>query len=133
MSSKPKVKWWLEAAENRLWEAGVEVATIEAMASGYGSTIKTRDGRMICVYDTGSLVCQGKLIPETKLIFEEPPSGERPQNIKTVTPSSTPRPSQPDEAAKDQSEPKRPLGPAYKKSHVIITEQGNPDDVMPWD
>ena len=59
-----KTKWWLEAAENRLWEAGVEVATIEAMASGYGSTIRTRDGRMICVYDTGSLVCQGKLIPE---------------------------------------------------------------------
>ena len=122
MSSKPKVKWWLEAAENRLWEAGVEVATIEAMASGYGSTIRTRDGRMICVYDTGSLVCQGKLIPETKLIFEEPPSGERPQNIKTDTPSSTPGPSQPDEDAMNQNVHKRPLGLAYKKSDHIITE-----------
>lgn len=129
----PKTKWWLEAAENRLWEAGVEVATIEAMASGYGSTIRTRDGRMICVYDTGSLVCQGKLIPETKLIFEEPPSSERPQNIKARPPSSTTGLSQPTETAGDPSEPKRPLGPAYSRSHVIIMEQGNPDDVMPWD
>lgn len=71
--ASPKVTWTRETAENRLWEAGVEVDTVEEMASGHGAVIRTRDGRLVNVYNTGSLVCQGKLIAETRLLFGAPP------------------------------------------------------------
>ena len=113
----PKVKWRLEDAESRLWEAGIEVSTIEKMPNGYGSIIRTRDGRMVGVYDTGSLTCQGKLIADTKLLFEEPPSS-------LLNPSI---------GAPSESVASRPLGEAYSKSRVITLDGANPDEVMPWD
>lgn len=138
--STPKVKWGLEDAESRLWEVGIEVSTIEKMPSGYGSIIRTHDGRIVCVYDTGSLTCQGKLMADTKLLFEDPPSslpsaGSAP-NASIGVPSesvesfSLPVFTNPPEGPQS---PSRPLGEAYSKSRVIVTAEGDPEDVMPWD
>ncbi|MBS1083515.1 hypothetical protein [Gluconobacter kondonii] len=138
--AKPKVKWRLEDAESRLWEVGIEVSTIEKMPSGYGSIIRTHDGRIVCVYDTGSLTCQGKLMADTKLLFEDPPSslpsaGSAP-NASIGVPSeavesfSLPAFTNPPEGPQS---PSRPLGEAYSKSRVIVTAEGDPEDVMPWD
>lgn len=132
--AKPKVKWRLEDAESRLWEVGIEVSTIERMPSGYGSTIRTRDGRMVCVYDTGSLTCQGKLMADTKLLFEDPPSSPLHASIgvpsESVESSSLPACTNPPEGPQT---PSRPLGGEYSKSRVIVTTDGDPEDVMPWD
>ena len=136
----PKVKWRLEDAESRLWEVGIEVSTIEKMPSGYGSIIRTHDGRIVCVYDTGSLTCQGKLMADTKLLFEDPPSslpsaGSAPNASigvpsKAVESFSLPAFTNPPEGPQS---PSRPLGEAYSKSRVIVTAEGDPEDVMPWD
>ncbi|GBR47312.1 hypothetical protein [Gluconobacter roseus] len=132
--SAPKVKWRLEDAENRLWEVGIEVSTIEKMPSGHGSVIRTRDGRMVCVYDTGSLTCQGKLMADTKLLFEDPPSSLLNEAIRGHSEaleesSQLAQANTPEEADK----PLRPLGGAYSKSRVIVTAKGDPEEVMPWD
>ncbi|MFT8325802.1 hypothetical protein [Gluconobacter oxydans] len=132
--SAPKVKWRLEDAENRLWEVGIEVSTIEKMPSGHGSVIRTRDGRMVCVYDTGSLTCQGKLMADTKLLFEDPPSSLLNDTVRGHSEaleesSQLAQPNTPEEIDK----PLRPLGGAYSKSRVIVTAEGDPEEVMPWD
>lgn len=126
----PKVKWRLEDAESRLWEVGIEVSTIERMPSGYGSIIRTHDGRIVCVYDTGSLTCQGKLMADTKLLFEDPPSS--PLNTPIEVPSEALEEAEANTPAEPRA-PSRPLGEAYSKSRVIVTAEGNPEDVMPWD
>ncbi|WP_215768846.1 hypothetical protein [Gluconobacter sp. P5B12] len=142
----PKVKWRLEDAENRLWEVGIEVSTIEKMPSGCGSIIRTRDGRIVCVYDTGSLTCQGKLMADTKLLFEDPPSsllnasiGAPSKSVESLPPSACTNP------LEGPIAPSSPLGEAYSKasgcpkrdtrpkSRVITLEGADPDEVMPWD
>lgn len=130
----PKVKWRLEDAESRLWEVGIEVSTIERMPSDYGSIIRTHDGRIVCVYDTGSLTCQGKLMADTKLLFEDPPSS--PLNTPTEVPSEALEEAAQLAQANTPAEPRapsRPLGEAYSKSRVIVTAEGDPEEVMPWD
>ncbi|GAN90925.1 hypothetical protein Gbfr_021_252 [Gluconobacter frateurii M-2] len=126
--AQSKTKWWPEAAENRLWEAGIEVATIEDMPSGHGSNIRTRDGRIVCVYNTGSLVCQGKLSAETKILFEEPPSGEKPKATKKAS-----RPTAIEKHSGNPVEvPNKLQGVAYSKSREIVID---PDacELAPWE
>lgn len=130
----PKVKWRLEDAESRLWEVGIEVSTIERMPSGYGSIIRTHDGRIVCVYDTGSLTCQGKLMADTNLLFQDPPSS--PLNTPIEVPSEALEEAALLAQANTPAEPRapsRPLGEAYSKSRVIVTAEGDPEEVMPWD
>ena len=136
----PKVKWRLEDAESRLWEVGIEVSIIEKMPSGYGSIIRTRDGRIVCVYDTGSLTCQGKLMADTKLLFEEPPSSLLNASIGAPSESVASRRlveslslSACTNPAEEPKTPSRPRGEAYSKSRVITLDGANPDEVMPWD
>ncbi|MBS1026778.1 hypothetical protein [Gluconobacter albidus] len=129
-----KVKWRLEDAESRLWEVGIEVSTIERMPSGYGSIIRAHDGRIVCVYDTGSLTCQGKLMANTKLLFEDPPASplndairghsEALEEAAQLAQANTPA---------EPRAPSNPLGEAYSKSRVIVTAEGDPEEVMPWD
>lgn len=67
--TKPKDAWTLEAVCSVLEYSSVPHEDPKRLPNGLGWQITTDDGRKVTVYDTGSLVCQGKSIPETKALF----------------------------------------------------------------
>ncbi|GBQ94960.1 hypothetical protein AA23498_2158 [Acetobacter nitrogenifigens DSM 23921 = NBRC 105050] len=78
---QPKRRWTAEEAEIILSQAGLDFGEPERTGNGLGTMFRTTDGRIILVYDTGSLVCQGKLSAATKALFEGgvvQPSGKLP-------------------------------------------------------
>lgn len=76
------IKWTIDAAKSALDIAGFVVIALERTKDGYGTVLRCTDRALVTVYDSGKVLCQGKRIPETKVLF----TGNADAPLKTVAP-----------------------------------------------
>jgi predicted nucleotide-binding protein len=59
----------LDGARETLQNNGFQILSEERMNNGLGSRLKCADGEIVCVYDTGKVVVQGKNQAAVKPLF----------------------------------------------------------------
>ena len=69
-------KWNLESVRDTLQNNGFQISSEERLGNGAGSQVKCANGEIVCVYDSGKVVVQGKNQGAVKPLFgqEAPPA-----------------------------------------------------------